>query len=350
MDYTKFHSYDIPVSGRVSVHEPVSDDRLFVRTSKIKNEELMSQEDFRRRTMEHFRKVGKTDTLKAIFRAELLGNLCSDKRGIGIEFKKPDNLSLKRRALDGAVANYLKKANYTLTLSVFVSDAKIKDSLTLNDKDVLKMLGVTNTSNLPMSTEGPLVTLVDFVEQINNTKKFTMATQTESAPDDQGIDGQLRRLDQDYLMQLEHYKRKTELSTEEKFAQYQRDVDRRANDEISSKIKLFEETTLNAMRLEENAKCRERISSIKDELDKDYMRKCSRLSARERQVMERLEAKEKEVQKLQYQQRQEHLTRMEELHCAQSLLRSDKLEIERSRKELEDRSKRLDSLQNQNLD
>jgi hypothetical protein len=279
-----------------------------------------------------------------MFRAELLSEFIKSGTRNGIEFRKPENLSLKRRGLDTAIADHLKKSNYIMTLSVFAADAKLKDTLSLPEKDVLKMLGISN-QNLTTTAEGPLMSLVNYVDTLNNRSCSTIAVQTDKGSN--SIDNELRKLDEDYLYQLEQYKRKTDLTLEEKFIQYQKNVDQRAAEEIASKIKIFEETTLNATRLEESAKYRERLAVIKDELDKEYMRKCARLNAREKQVLEKLEVRERELDKLQHEHRQQMYKETEKAQTTTLYLQNEKREIEKEKLHLEEKARRLDTLATQ---
>lgn len=332
--------------------------------SKIRE---LSGHEFRSRMYERFKKNGIIDSLKTQMRVQILNQMQQESR-----MEQPSNLvmegdgdsavrkrNLWNQAINGMIAHHLQKTQCTYTLSVFVSEANLRETAQMSDVDLLAMIGVLvpNTTDdyyvqiestnqaarrlgdmytkKKKQSESILSTIVNLFQHLITLQTHSIEVQTDKSAS--SIDSELEKLDENFLFELEQYKKKSVLSLEQRFAEYQAECDRRAREEIASKVKVFEETVVSTMRLQESAKYREKISQIRDDLEKSYLRKMERLSLRERQVMENLESKGKQLDRELFEHRQSMLREVEKLQLDRSALQKEIQEVEEKKRAMQKR-------------
>ncbi|KAJ4459150.1 hypothetical protein PAPYR_4951 [Paratrimastix pyriformis] len=105
---------------------------------------------------------------------------------------------------------------------------------------------------------------------------------------------------------------------EERMMQYQRECDRRVRVEIESEAARIRETEVARVRAEESAKCREEIAQARESLEKSHASRIAELRAHERELIDRMAIRDKEVELEKYQGRQQWLQQMEALRTREA--------------------------------
>ncbi|KAF0978687.1 hypothetical protein FDP41_002507 [Naegleria fowleri] len=229
-----------------------------------------------------------------------------------------------QRACERVILDHLKKNGYSFTASVFTSEANLQDLTKNSEYEVYHSIGIRiyNTdvvkendivdimdqdpNNFLTKTlsemyysqswkaESALVKFLTILKQIANRKTRNESCQTEEK-EEFPMETKLKMIDAEYEAEMENDKRNQSQTLEQKYLEYQRECERRANEELKARLKMFEETTISAMRLEESAKYRERLARELEEMEKAHMRKMERATEREREISDRLEKKEKKL-------------------------------------------------------
>ncbi|KAJ9514914.1 hypothetical protein QJQ45_028639, partial [Haematococcus lacustris] len=107
----------------------------------------MSRRELSQQLHAQLKSTGVIGNVKSSLRAQLLqqlqhGNMLAIKPSAG------DKLSLKRRALNSMVADYLRAASYQYSLSIFTEESHMGNLAALTDNELLDVLHVENSSTL----------------------------------------------------------------------------------------------------------------------------------------------------------------------------------------------------------
>ncbi|KAL9658367.1 hypothetical protein ABK040_015687 [Willaertia magna] len=365
----------------ISNQSDLSLKELEFKKNKKKKEtmEALSEEELRKKLFKKYKDKGVINVLKTQLRTMIYDDLSKSKNKNEEINNTPSDICINpfgnrpmfERVSDSIILDHLRKNNFNYTTSVFTSEAKITE--TFSEFDVFQMFGI-KIYNLETIKNYDSVALEDInmynyvVQQFSSMyysknwkgetilgkmitvlKNFSEKKcrnefcQTEEGEEVQ-IDNKLRQLDEEYLSRIESEKKNSLQSLEQRYLEYQRECEKRANEELQMRLKMFEETTVSAMRLEESSRYREKLAKAREDLEKSYMRKMERLSAREKEVMERLERKEKELDKNSFEHRQRMLKEVEDLQRKEIAFQKEKSLIESKRQELEEKAKKLDKV------
>ncbi|KAG2392193.1 hypothetical protein C9374_012445 [Naegleria lovaniensis] len=367
--YSPSLSYSSVSSGRSS---------LYSDTSKRKNVlDELSEEDLKKKMYKKYKDKGVIGLLKTQLRSMIYEDLTKKNHplkeaSITVFGNRPE----LQRACERLVLDHLKKNGYSFTASVFTSEANLQDLTKNSEYDVYHSIGIRvyNTdivkendiadimdqdpNNFLTKTlsemyyspswkgESALVKFLTILKQIANRKTRNESCQTEEK-EEFPMETKLKMIDAEYEAEMESDKRNQSQTLEQKYLEYQRECERRANEELKARLKMFEETTISAMRLEESAKYRERLARELEEMEKAHMRKMERATEREREIADRLEKKEKEIEKLSYEHRQKMFKEMEEIQRKNQAIARERQLLEMKKAEIDDKARRLDVLASQ---
>lgn len=269
---------------------------------------------------------------------------------------------LKQQLLYSILLSFLNHHGLNYTISVFLSEADVSDQL-VNSNSFNLLCEMFRRDHLPFNSQNKkkfsnknflekkadtLEMLYDLVSQflnINSTTQSIQADVNELSPKST-VDEKLKALDEQYLKNRS-IEETTSKSIEERMIEFQNKCELRARKEIEEKMAFFEETTLSTMRLEESAKYREKIATIKEQLENDYKEKLKDLNRREQETREALESKQKEIESKSHEHRQNMMKEITKLQSKQNQMRKMEIEIERSRQEVADKARRLEALHHQ---
>lgn len=157
----------------------------------------------------------------------------------------------------------------------------------------------------------------------------------------------MRLIDEDFFAQVQVDKQTAEKTLEERMLAFQKECDKRVAEEVQSKVKLFEESIVSAMRLEESAKFREKLATLREEMEQAYMKKLAQISQREKDIVVRLETKEKELDKMLFDHRQKMIHDIQNMDEQWAQVKKEQRELDNAKLAFEDKTQRLNILANQ---
>jgi len=231
---------------------------------------------------------------------------------------------LDLRICNSLVVEHLSKNKYQFALSVMSSESAIGGQ-ELSCEDVLQALNIPNTSLLRMQLSDDkgnasgcsflqrMVSMISKMVQYGSSA-VERDTQTESA--DFGIqadtiDGKLRKVDSQ-LSEAVEMERLVPLQTiEERMLKYQRECEERSRMEIQAEVARVREIEISHMRIDEATKCRSQLEKAREELEKLHLTRLQELRAKEHEMRERFVAKDQELDRAAYNQRQKMLQDLE---------------------------------------
>lgn len=249
----------------------------------------------------------------------------------------------------------MKHNGFHYSLSVFVPEATTQDPTSagiVTSRDLVDVVfGAFQSSEsswimdiLLNSDESFVSALICVVEHLLGKKTSTIAVQT-SKP--KTLDHELKKIDDEFVSLLECERKMSVQSLEERMIQYQRDCDNRMQEELAIKTKLFEETMISAMRLEESAKYREKLVIAREEMDQAFHRKYQTILQHEKDIIEKTDRREKELDKLAYEHRQQMLQDLQTAEAKTAMCKRERMELDTQKLILKEKAQRLDSLANQ---
>ncbi|KAJ9514459.1 hypothetical protein QJQ45_016198 [Haematococcus lacustris] len=107
----------------------------------------MSRRELSQQLHAQLKSTGVIGNVKSSLRAQLLQQLQHGKM-LAIKPSAGDKLSLKRRALNSMVADYLRAASYQYSLSIFTEESHMGNLAALTENELLDVLHVENSSTL----------------------------------------------------------------------------------------------------------------------------------------------------------------------------------------------------------
>lgn len=227
---------------------------------------------------------------------------------------------LSKRVVCGLFLDFMKKENFRYTPTVFVPECGQNESV-LSPNEIQELL------HLPEIPETSIVEfIVEKIRDIYEKKHATESyTQTEDSPRN-GLENRLQMLDSEFLAKTRGL---SEGNIEERMAKYRKECDERVRIEINSELVRIREVEISAVRIEEASKYRQQLQKARSEQEEFWQNQLESLKDRERELRERIQIREKDLEVREHRQRQEFEKSLEILKSKENdLKRSAELELE----------------------
>jgi len=277
-----------------------------------------SDPDYRQNLFNTLQKSGIMDGIKSQLRVQLLnklqGKLTGPSIGSASEEQKieEDNKKLKRRIICSLISDYLQKAGYMYTESVFVPETGFSSNM-LSVPEMEQLLKITGREGDSVGI--PLLEYIagNLLEESleGYKKKANEYAQTEESTEGLTLDQRLKQIDMEYSSAKISERIMPFKELEERMLKYKREVDAKFKTDLASEIARMREIEMSAVRLEEASKYRVKMQEYRNELEQLHQDKLQKLKQREAEVTERCKIKERELENASFEHRQRVLKDME---------------------------------------
>ncbi|OMJ86729.1 hypothetical protein SteCoe_11663 [Stentor coeruleus] len=227
---------------------------------------------------------------------------------------------LSKRVICGLFLDFLKKENFRYTPTVFVPECGQNESV-LSPNEIQELL------HLPEILDTSIIEFIvdkirDFYEKKHATESYT---QTEDSPRN-GLENRLEMLDCEFLNKTRGF---NEGNIEERMAKYRKESDERVRIEINAELVRIREVEISTVRIEEASKYRQQLQKVRSEQEEFWQNQIESLKNREKELRERIQIREKDLEVREYRQKQDFEKSLDILKNKENdLKRSAELELE----------------------
>ncbi|KAJ8256033.1 hypothetical protein COCON_G00198970 [Conger conger] len=318
-------------------------------------EEVISSDEMRKRLYKTFKNRGVLDTLKTQLRNQLIHELkhpVLSKEG-PVRPLLPDPESVLFAASNSMVADHLQSAGYEYTLSVFYPESGLDKSNAFSSRDLLQLMKISPQSSFYKSLASSIQNdnqkgflmklLIELSDHHAQRERCHAHTQTSTSPPyRESLVEKMQVIDEEYAA-MQHKGQRWE-SLEAKMAEFRKDAQAQAEEEMKAKLQHFKDVELAKMRLEEQEKCRKEVQELRKDSERTHQLKSQALISREKNAIERLQKQQEIEEKEIYMQRQLVLKEIEALRNREADLRQRTEAFEKACKLQQDNTRTTEEL------
>nr|XP_035963448.1 oral-facial-digital syndrome 1 protein-like isoform X2 [Halichoerus grypus] len=275
--------------------------------------DVLSQDELRKKLYQTFKDRGILDTLKTQLRNQLIHELMHPVLSGELQ---PRSISVEGSALligaaNSLVADYLQRCGYEYSLSVFFPESGLAKEKVFTMQDLLQLIKINPESSLYKSlisgfdkeNKGFLMQFLRELAEYHQSKvSRDMETQTNSTFPSKDSLEKLQLIDDQFA---DAYPQRPKLeSLEIKLNEYKREIEQQLQAEMCQKLKYFKDTKIAKVKMEEKRKAERELSEFRNELERACQAKSEALISREKMALERIQKHQEMETKEIYAQRQ----------------------------------------------
>ncbi|KAJ3397211.1 hypothetical protein HDU92_000091 [Lobulomyces angularis] len=289
----------------------IEKDRLFLSANqfkkKIKAKERSKSVKAHKKLTKPQKKVTYGKGRKQVFQRELFKNLqqsgIADKLKSQLRSKLIAEISLKNNQfqLKNKDQSGISRPRQLLTNEDIIHILHLKSKTNLSQ--ILNTIETNNRNNLIKEPQPLLINLFHAISLLTNQPTANKEIQTEVEPDDI-IEWKIRETENVSKITAKEKDRLNAFALEERMLRYQQDVDNRAKAELDSQFSKFKEIELANLRVEERNKYKIDLQKLSYEKEKVILDCNEKLIKKEDELKKKLEAREKEIEKQNFELRQ----------------------------------------------
>ena len=290
-------------------------------------------------------KSGILGTVKAQIRQEFINSLSAKTHN------KASNIDISDRILYSAVFQLLNDRKMVNSISVFLAETGLDPKNTLlSPNDLISMIKFNDLhkvlESLSNDPSGSTVEGTNLPPNMVKQKRFTIldllmhfcttitennkeiSTQTESAGPSarEALEESLHELRKSFLAGQKG-REQTNTTIQERMIAYQRDCEKRVQNDVAMQVAHMRETEITRVRLEEASKARIEIDAMRKRLELDYARRLQALVDSEASMTRRISDQEQTAQRSLYDARQIMQREIDDLRSRESAA-SRKMDLE----------------------
>lgn len=288
------------------------------------------------------KKSGVLSTVKAQIRQEFINGLSM--KGSSLVTKK-DTMDISDRILYSSVYHLLRNRQMLNSISVFTAESGLDPKLSLlSEEDIIRMVKVNSvsktyatihsgrsmeshdTSVVPMPpkmlerNQTTALDLIMFFCLSTKDRQKEMSTQTEAGGPSarEVLDERIHELRKTYKVSREVELLNPNKTIEERMVAFQRDCERRMQNDLSIQVAHIREHELSRVRLEEAAKHRVELEGVRKSLEIEYNRRLQMHIDKESSSAKRLSDQEHSTQRALFEARQQLQREIDDLRNRES--------------------------------
>ena len=285
-----------------------------------------SESQLRRELYSALKGSGVVSRLKCTLRAELVSRLRGHERERGwlTDADAPVPPPLQRRIVDSLFVDYLRARGLEYTLAVFLPECGLPAEHALPREDMVSLLGKQaaaadalaeqqansagggamvahstgggNNGGAKVLPDRSLATCLVHAMHRQYVAAGDAATQTDALAGGGRVERELEAVERMYEAKMAAEAMVPFAALEQRMAEYQNEVDRRAKEEIRAGIERVRQVELGTARLEEAAAQRRVLEARREDLDRVAADRLKTLHEREEAAADRLKRKERELE------------------------------------------------------
>lgn len=271
------------------------------------------------------KKSGVLNSVKAQVRREFISNLAP---GNIVAEKRTEEVSPEELLFRSAVFHFLKAKKWDYTLSVYSAECGVDGKSLLTESEVFNKLHLRRDAS--EQTFVPVLELL-LRELHRRTEVVSVEASTQSDYSGVGIremlDAQLISINKTYEAKKEQEKIFPSRGIEEKMAAFQRDCEKRMQEDFNSRLDTIREVEIAKVRLEEAHKARLELEAMRTELEANFERRMVVQAERESASLRGAADRERQLQQAQYEARQRLQRELDDLRNREQNA-SKKLELD----------------------
>ncbi|KAL6750649.1 hypothetical protein V8C86DRAFT_789390 [Haematococcus lacustris] len=284
----------------------------------------MSRRELSQQLHAQLKSTGVIGNVKSSLRAQLLqqlqhGNMLAIKPSAG------DKLSLKRRALNSMVADYLRAASYQYSLSIFTEESHMGNLAALTDNELLDVLHVENSStlhyaimhacNTSKDVQGAcfLTALVEAIAAVGQSVQGSQQGNQTASSGQHGLQMRMQQLEDSYSAKIRAERMQPAQGLEQHLALYRAEIEEQGRAEVARQVERIRGVEVPAARLEEGVKWRKALEGERMELERLHSERLAKLRAREEESNDKIKRQQREVESIAFEHRQRILREEERL-------------------------------------
>uniref|UniRef100_G1PL34 OFD1 centriole and centriolar satellite protein n=1 Tax=Myotis lucifugus TaxID=59463 RepID=G1PL34_MYOLU len=288
---------------------------LFQLTMPFK-EDVLTQDELRRKLYQTFKDRGILDSLKTQLRKQLIQELMHP---VLSGEMRPSSISVEGSALligasNSLVADHLQRCGYEYSLSVFFPESGLAEEKVFTMQDLLQLIKIKPESSLYKSLvsgfdkENKKGFLVEFLKEMAeyHQAKETCDIDTQTSPmlpsKDSLVAEKLQHIDDQFAGACPQHPKLDSL--EKKLSEYKREIEQQLQAEMREKLKHFKNAEIIKIRMEEKRKSEKEIAKFWSDVEKTCQAKSEALLNREKLSLERIQKHQEMETKEIYAQRQ----------------------------------------------
>lgn len=334
-------------------------------TMPHKCDEVLSQDELRKKLYQTFKDRGILDTLKTQLRNQLIHELMHPVLSGEV---KPPSISVEGSALligasNSLVADHLQRCGYEYSLSVFFPESGLAKEKIFTMQDLLQLIRINPSSSLYKSLisgfdkenqKGFLMSFLKELAEYHQTKESRdMETQTSTTfPSQVSLAEKFQLIDDQFAEAFPHHPKLESLET--KLNEYKKEIQHQLQVEMCQKLKYFREAEITKVKMEEKRKYEKELAEFRNEFERTCQAKNEALISQEKNTLERIKKHQEMETKEIYAQRQLLLNDIDLLRGREAELKerieafelTQKLQEEKNKNEAEALRRREQNLKN----
>eukprot|EP00746_Dinoflagellata_sp_MGD_P005975 gnl/MRDRNA2_/MRDRNA2_111593_c0_seq1.p1 gnl/MRDRNA2_/MRDRNA2_111593_c0~~gnl/MRDRNA2_/MRDRNA2_111593_c0_seq1.p1 ORF type:complete len:1373 (+),score=424.79 gnl/MRDRNA2_/MRDRNA2_111593_c0_seq1:54-4172(+) len=271
--------------------------------------------------------------LKSQLRFKLIESLQGQ---VPLRSSTDEHLGMQERALFSLILDFLRGRGKSYALSVLLPESGMGPDQVLSRQETSHILSLqfADTGDAPQ-VDGPslLENLVESLKKFKKPDSFSCGTQTDPDSRRTDLESKLRAIESSPDTAV-HENRKT---IERRMLQFQARCEAQCRQEMEAEVKRIRTLEREQITMEQAAKSRRDTQERTLELERTFRDKEERLHAREKAALERLQAKEVELEKKAIEWRGEAMRQLD-VGSEKQRLRSRELEVEQQRLQAQERA------------
>uniref|UniRef100_D3ZUD5 Ofd1 centriole and centriolar satellite protein n=3 Tax=Rattus norvegicus TaxID=10116 RepID=D3ZUD5_RAT len=334
-------------------------------TMPHKCDDVLSQDELRKKLYQTFKDRGILDTLKTQLRNQLVHELMHPV--LSGEVKPPsisvEGSSLLIGASNSLVADHLQRCGYEYSLSVFFPESGLAKEKIFTMQDLLQLIRINPSSSLYKSLisgfdkdnqKGFLMSFLKELAEYHQTKESCdVETQTSTTfPSQVSLAEKFQLIDDQFAEAFPHRPKLESLET--KLNEYKKEIQQQLQVEMCQKLKYFREAEITKVRMEEKRKYEKELAEFRNEFERTCQAKNEALISQEKNTLERIKKHQEMETKEIYAQRQLLLNDIDLLRGREAELKerieafelTQKLQEEKNKNEAEALRRREQNLKN----
>ena len=266
---------------------------------------------------EALKKSGVLNSVKAQIRKEFISNLAGS-APVSTDMSESDII------FRSALFYFLKRNDFTYTLSVYAAECGIETSKVLSEDDLCQKLQV-----VPSPGQSVLEAVLSEMQRRVQCRTVETASQSDysGAGIREMLDSKLRDISTVYQGRREQERLFPARSTEERMLAFQRDCEKRLRDDFESQLRNMRDIEMAKVRLEEAHLARAELEATRAELESIYERRLAQQSEREAESLRAAAERERLLQQTQFEQRQRLQRELDDLRSREQTT-ARKLELD----------------------
>ncbi|XP_036162064.1 oral-facial-digital syndrome 1 protein isoform X4 [Myotis myotis] len=278
-------------------------------------EDVLTQDELRRKLYQTFKDRGILDSLKTQLRKQLIQELMHP---VLSGEMRPSSISVEGSALligasNSLVADHLQRCGYEYSLSVFFPESGLAEEKVFTMQDLLQLIKIKPESSLYKSLvsgfdkENKKGFLVEFLKEMAeyHQAKETCDIDTQTSPMlpiKDSLAEKLQHIDDQFAGACPQHPKLDSL--EKKLSEYKREIEQQLQAEMREKLKHFKNTEIIKIKMEEKRKSEKEIAKFWSDVEKTCQAKSEALLNREKLSLERIQKHQEMETKEIYAQRQ----------------------------------------------